>query len=147
MEEPELVKFLVVEDDDLDFKMLMRTLKKLRINNPVIRAYDGIDALEILKGEHSVESISLPYIILLDINMPKMNGHDFLKELRCDENLKRSVVFILTTSAECSDLKAAYDRNVAGYILKNDASDSFLNAITMIDAYIHVVQVPCKGVV
>lgn len=142
MKETETVQFLVVEDDDLDFKILTRSFKKLRLANPIIRAMDGSDALDILKGDNGKEKLQQPYIILLDINMPKMNGLEFLKVMRADDNIKHSIVFILTTSNADSDLYQAYENNIAGYIIKKDPENGFMDAIKMIDSYWRVVQLP-----
>ena len=85
----------------------------------LLHAVDGSDAWDMLKGENGKEKLSpLPRFILLDINMPKMNGLEFLKKLRSDEELRKITVFILTTSNDDSDRKEAYKYNVAGYILK-----------------------------
>ena len=116
---PERVGVLLVEDDELDVEAIRRLFKKHNIDNPLYRASSGVDALEILRGENR-EKLSPPYILLVDINMPTMNGLEFLKEVRNDKDLKESIAFVLTTSARDSDLASAYELNVAGYFLKDD---------------------------
>jgi len=116
----EVVNVLVVEDDEIDVEFLMRLFKKEDIKNPIHHARNGIEALEIIRGQNNKEKVSKPFIILLDINMPLMNGMELLEELRRDENLKDSIVFILTTSPREEDKINAYKLNVAGYFLKQD---------------------------
>lgn len=132
------VTIFIVDDDDVDVLGIERALKKLRIANPTIRAKDGIEALELLRKK----AIAKPYIILLDINMPRMGGIDFLKELRADEDLCGSVVFILTTSSDDQDKMLAYKKNVAGYIVKKQVGESFLNIVDMLGHYWRVVELP-----
>ena len=102
------VQLLHVEDDDLCIMGLARAFKAAKIANPVSFAHDGIDALEMLRGTNGRGRLPRPYLILLDLNMPRMGGVEFLKELREDDDLKRSIVFIMTTSAAEED-KAAHD--------------------------------------
>ncbi len=134
--------FLLVEDDDVELMILKRSLKKLKIANPVIVAHDGIEALSILRGEGDLGSIQKPYIILLDLNMPRMNGIEFLDEIRKDPKLCRAVVFVLTTSNAEQDKVKAYDKHVAGYIVKSNAGESFMDALDMLDRYWRVVELP-----
>jgi len=142
MSNPDTVTFLVVEDDDLDYKVLTRTFKNLNIDNPIIRAYDGMDALEKLTGTNNQDKITKPYIILLDINMPRMNGLEFLQEIRNNEELSDSVVFILSTSNSDADVHTAYQNHISGYILKTDPADGFMEAISMIGAFWRIVKLP-----
>lgn len=109
----------LVEDDEVDTEAVRRALKKADIGNPFISASDGVEALEILMGNHSIK-IEQPCIMLLDINMPRMNGLQLLEELRKDASLKRNVVFMLTTSALEDDKRAAYESQAAGYVLKEN---------------------------
>ena len=138
------VTFLLVEDDDIDITALKRALKKAKFANPVRIARDGIEALDILRGTNDQERIESPYLILLDINMPRMNGIEFLKEMRADETLKSDIVFVLTTSSAEEDIVSAYNYNVAGYILKSNAAQSFQTAIDMLDSYWKVVEFPVE---
>ena len=136
------VTIVLVEDDDGDAKALDRAFKKAKIVNPICRAIDGIDALQLLRGENGGVPIPRPYILLVDINMPRMNGIDFVKAIRDDPELKSSVAFILTTSKREEDRMAAYHLNVAGYIVKETAGSDFLCLIELMDCYWRVVELP-----
>ena len=127
---------LLVEDDDIDAMIVQRAFKKLRIINPIVRAKDGIVALDLLRNA----SVSRPYIILLDLNMPRMGGLEMLKELRSDEVLKNNVVFVLTTSKDDEDKFAAYSQNIAGYILKENLQDGFDELVKLLDHYWRIVD-------
>lgn len=137
-----VVTLLIVEDDEVDLMGIHRALKDLKIKNPTIRAKDGLEALDILQGNNGHEKLAKPYIVLLDLNMPRMNGVQFLEAIRQDEELKRSVVFVLTTSDSDKDITKAYTHNVAGYIVKSDAKDSFREAVSLLDVYWTIVQLP-----
>ncbi|WP_282609702.1 response regulator [Pelagibius sp. Alg239-R121] len=136
------VTFLLVEDDEVDVKAIKRSLLELRIANPLIVARDGREALEHLRGQNGREKIVSPFLILLDLNMPRMNGLEFLAELRSDRELNTSVVFVLTTSRDERDRLSAYEKHVAGYIVKSNVADSFAEAMKLIDHYWRVVEFP-----
>ncbi|HEY4619215.1 MAG TPA: response regulator [Flavobacterium sp.] len=120
-----LVNILLVEDDEIDVMNVKRAFSKNNIKNPLFVAGNGVEALEMLKSV----IIPLPRIIILDINMPKMNGIEFLKVLREDEKLKNISVFVMTTSNEDSDKIDAYNLNVAGYILKPLSFEKFISSV------------------
>ena len=136
------LKILLIEDDDIDVMSIKRILKKKSIVNELVVAKDGIEALDILRGSNGTEKISPPKIILLDLNMPRMNGLEFLEEIRNDEILQSSIVFVLTTSNSDEDKCNAYKKNIAGYILKSNISDQFMEAITMLNLYWKIVEFP-----
>ncbi len=104
-------KILLVEDDELDVISVGRTLKQFGSDYELLTAYNGIEALQILKE-------NVPDVILLDLNMPKMNGIEFLKVLRNDVKLKHLRVFIMTTSAEMADRTMTESLGISGYIIK-----------------------------
>lgn len=136
------VTFLLVEDDEVDIKAIERSLRELKICNPLVIARDGREALEHLRGQNDREKISSPFLILLDLNMPRMNGLEFLAELRSDPELNTSVVFVLTTSKDDRDRLSAYEKHVAGYIVKSNVANSFSEAMKLIDHYWRVVELP-----
>ncbi|MCP3673062.1 MAG: response regulator [Gammaproteobacteria bacterium] len=132
------VELLLIEDDDIDAKAIQRSMKKLKIANRLHRAKDGIEALEMLRNG----DINKPFLILLDINMPRMNGLDFLEEIRGDNSLKDTIVFMLTTSKAEEDRVAAFEHNVAGYMVKSDLEDGFASALELVGHYWRIVEMP-----
>jgi CheY-like chemotaxis protein len=136
------VTILLVDDDKIDLMAARRSFRELKIANPVIEAHNGIEALEYLRGENGREKVPLPFLVLLDLNMPRMGGLEFLDVLRGDELLRGTLVFVMTTSAAEQDRARAYDKNVAGYVLKHRAGQSFLEAISVLDHYWRVIEFP-----
>ena len=132
------VSLLLIEDDDIDAMYIMRDFKKRKIGNPFVRAVDGIDALEKLRSG----KIDRPYIILLDLQMPRMNGIEFLEELRKDESLSDSVVFVLTTSKDEQDIVSSYENHIAGYFVKEEPGEGFLSIIELLDGYWRLAHLP-----
>lgn len=110
---------LLVEDDELDVISVKRSLNKLELPYELYTAYNGIEALEMLDGTGGRRPMDpLPNIILLDINMPKMNGIEFLKVLRHDRRFSHIKVFIMTTSGESNDREAMEELGISGYLMK-----------------------------
>jgi CheY-like chemotaxis protein len=144
MLQPRTAQLLHVEDDDLCIMGMARAFKSAKIANPISFAHNGIDALEMLRGTNGRGRLPRPYLILLDLNMPRMGGIEFLEELRKDEDLKRSIVFIMTTSGSDKDKVNAYDLGVAGYILKTNPANAFLETTTLLDTYWRVVEFPAR---
>ena len=142
MLEPRTAHLLHVEDDDLCLMGLERAFKAAKIANPIHFALDGIEALEMLRGTNGRARLPRPFIVLLDLNMPRMDVIEFLKEVRKDEELKKSIVFIMTTSNADEDKVAAYNLGVAGYILKSNPANAFLEATALLDTYWRVVEFP-----
>lgn len=126
-----LVNILLVEDDEVDIMNVQRAFKKNSINNPLYIARNGMEALEMLRGKQ----VPMPQIVILDINMPKMNGIEFLQEVRQDPELKQISVFVMTTSNEDSDKVNAYNLNVAGYILKPLSFEKFISSVATLNSY------------
>ncbi|MCS6240177.1 response regulator [Shewanella baltica] len=133
------VTILLVDDDDVDYMAVQRAMRQLRLLNPLVRARDGIEALAILT---SLDTIKGPYLILLDLNMPRMNGFEFLERIRSDPSLSSSVVFMLTTSSTDEDRMKAYSHHVAGYMVKTDIKDGFNNIFNMLEGYWRIVELP-----
>ena len=129
---------LLVEDDDIDAMSVQRAFKRMKIANPIVRAKDGIEALEILlKG-----GVEQPYLILLDLNMPRMGGLELLDTIRNNPQLELSVVFVLTTSKDDEDKIKAYKNHVAGYIVKEKLDEGFEQLVQMLDHYWRLVELP-----
>lgn len=135
------INILLVEDDEVDVMNVKRAFQKNNLTNPIYHAGNGIEALKILRGE-SGEDVPLPRIILLDLNMPRMGGIEFLHELRKDEKLKNLSVFVMTTSNEDKDKIDAYNLNVAGYILKPLSMESFVSAVSILKNYWTLCEYP-----
>ncbi|MFD1158062.1 response regulator [Roseovarius aestuarii] len=133
---------LHVEDNELDAMALRRAFGKLEISLPLARAKNGVEALEKLQQNAGEQHQGAQTVILLDINMPRMNGHEFLKELRGDPTLRHTPVFVLTTSDRPSDIRKAYDKNVAGYIVKPVSSGKFLERIKHWADFLSVIEPP-----
>ena len=136
MRSSKVVTILLVEDDEIDVKALRWAFDKLKIANPLVVAHDGVEAWEIL------QDLPRPYLIITDINMPRMNGIELLRKIRQSEHHRDAIVFALTTSNDEQDKIDAYQLNVAGYMLKTDMGTSFQRAIALIDNYWKVVEFP-----
>ena len=139
---PNMVTVLLVDDDKIDAMAVKRSFRELKIANPVVEAGDGIVALERLRGQNGYEKLPSPCLVLLDLNMPRMGGIEFLEELRQDPELRSTLVFVMTTSAAEEDRLRAYDKNVAGYVLKHRLGQSFLQAISILEHYWRVIEFP-----
>lgn len=139
---PGLPTVLLVDDDEVDVMAITRAFKTLRIANPIVTARDGIEALDVLRGTNGRDQLSAPYLVLLDLNMPRMTGAEFLTELRDDPALCQTIVFVMTMSVATGDRVRAYHKNVAGYVLKQGSERSFINSIAMLHHYWSMVQFP-----
>ena len=106
---------LLIEDDELDVISVKRTLSKLGFKYELFIAYNGKEALEFLNAKPKAQ---LPEVILLDLNMPKMNGIEFLQAIRNQSRYNEIKVFVMTTSNEASDRSKAEDLGISGYIIK-----------------------------
>lgn len=134
--EDKLLNILLIEDDSVDVMNVQRAFKKNNITNPLHIAFNGVEALNMLRGTNGKPKLNpMPRIILLDINMPKMNGLEFLRELRNDPELRSISVFVMTTSNDDQDKIEAYSLNVAGYILKPLSFEKFVNAVCILNSY------------
>ncbi len=140
--ERQVVHVLLIDDDDVDVMAVKRAFRKAKIANPLHIARDGLEGLALLRGEDGHDPIPRPYIIVLDLNMPRMDGLEFLTALREDPEHRGAVVFVLTTSKADEDRAASYDKNVAGYIVKSDVGEGFLNVTQLLDSYWRVVLLP-----
>ncbi len=132
------ITIFLIDDDDVDFMAVKRSMVQLGLTNPLVRARDGIEALDMLHNKH----VKTPYLILLDLNMPRMNGLELLEHIRDDDELSMAVIFVLTTSAADEDKFAAYSHHVAGYIVKSSLRKGFVNLFDMLQQYCSVVELP-----
>src|SRR6478735_3308374 len=138
------LNILLVEDDSLDVMNVQRAFRKSNVTNPLYVASDGVEALQMLRGTHPSKP-RLPEerrLILLDLNMPRMNGIEFLHALREDPDLCSNTVIVLTTSDEERDKVEAYKLNVAGYILKPVTLSAFVEIMGALNKYWTVSELP-----
>jgi CheY-like chemotaxis protein len=138
-----MLNILLVEDDALDVMNVQRAFKKNNITNPLYVAGNGLEALDMLRGVGGPPEVPEERrLILLDLNMPKMNGIEFLHELRADPALRLIPVIVLTTSGEDRDKVEAYQMNVAGYILKPVTLAHFIETMATLNKYWTLSEVP-----
>jgi CheY-like chemotaxis protein len=133
------LNILLVEDDQVDVMNVKRAFEKNRIANPLFVAGDGIDALQMLRDRIVPGDRRL---VLLDLNMPRMNGIEFLRELRGDAALQHTPVVVLTTSNDERDKIEAYNLNVAGYLLKPVTFINFVELMAALNKYWSLVELP-----
>lgn len=136
------VQIVLIDDDTVDVEGIGRALKKRRISNPITVFRDGIEALEGLRRTGPGALVRKPFMILLDLNMPRMGGLEFLAELRRDERLRDTVVFVLTTSSSDRDKLGSYALNIAGYMVKSRVGDDFMDMLQLLGWYWRIVELP-----
>jgi len=129
---------LLVEDDSVDAMTVKRAFKDLKVLNSLVHTTNGEEALAYLRDESNKK----PCVILLDLNMPKMNGIEFLKIVKADDALKKIPVVVLTTSKEESDIVDSFKLSVAGYIVKPVDYKKFVEAIRAIELYWTLSELP-----
>jgi len=129
---------LLVEDDSVDAMTVRRAFKDLKVLNPLVHSINGEEALAYLTDRSNEK----PCVILLDLNMPKMNGAEFLKVVKGDADLRKIPVIVLTTSREESDIVQSFQLSVAGYIVKPVDYRNFVEAIRTIDLYWTLSELP-----
>jgi CheY-like chemotaxis protein len=137
--EDRALKVLLVEDDQVDVMNVQRAFRKSHILNPLVVAADGEEALQLLRNGTVPPSRLL---VLLDLNMPRMSGLEFLRQLRQDNDLKHLPVVVLTTSDDERDRIEAYKLNVAGYIVKPVTFLNFMEAMATLNKYWELVELP-----
>lgn len=140
----QVINILLVEDDEVDVMNVQRAFKKYKITNPLYIAANGLEALAMLRSQNG-KPPQVPEsrrLVLLDLNMPKMNGLEFLQELRKDKQLKSTPVVVLTTSDEDKDRIEAYNLNIAGYILKPVTFSNFAEVMITLNKYWALCEMP-----
>ena len=139
MLEKKILHILLVEDDEVDVMNVRRSFDKNKITNPLYVAFNGIQALEMLRMGEVPKNRRL---VLLDLNMPRMNGIEFLRELRKDSELRSIPVVVLTTSDAEKDKIEAFDLNVAGYLVKPVTFPGFAELMATLNKYWTLVDMP-----
>jgi CheY-like chemotaxis protein len=133
------LNLILIEDDDIDVMNVRRALERAHVTNPLFVAHNGVEGLELLRSNEVPRDRRL---VLLDLNMPKMNGIEFLREVRKDAALRATPVVVLTTSDDDRDKVQAYDLNVAGYLLKPVTFVNFVDVMTALNKYWALVELP-----
>jgi CheY-like chemotaxis protein len=134
-----VINILLIDDDEVDVMTVKRAFARANISNPIYVATNGLEGLEMLRKD------AIPArrrLVLLDINMPKMNGIEFLRELRSDPELQHVTVVALTTSNADRDRVEAYKLNVAGYLLKPVTFQQFAEVMATINKYWALMEMP-----
>ena len=134
-----LLNILLVEDDDVDVMNVRRAFQRAHVSNPLHVASNGLEALDLLRGD------TIPLgrrLVLLDLNMPRMNGIEFLRAIRADDELRSLPVVVLTTSNDERDKVDAYNLNVAGYLLKPVTFGDFVDLMAALNKYWMLVEMP-----
>ncbi|WP_157270947.1 response regulator [Azohydromonas aeria] len=139
MTDPRVLSILLVDDDEVDVMNVKRAFKKANLTNPLFTAENGLQALQMLRDGQVGQGRLL---VLLDLNMPRMNGIEFLRELRSDPALRATSVVVLTTSNEDQDKVEAYNLNVAGYLLKPVTFSTFVDLMVTLQKYWTLVEMP-----
>lgn len=133
---------LLIDDDDVACESVIRSFKKYNLPMKIVAAHDGMEALDILHNKHPDKSIERPFITLLDLNMPRMNGFEFLEVVRDDEELKSVVIFVLTTSDDHNDRIRAYQKQIAGYMVKSEVGPQFSKLANLLTEYNQTINLP-----
>jgi len=137
------VEILLVEDHIPDQRLTQRAFSKSKLANNLHIAIDGVEAMAFLRKEIGFENVPTPHLILLDLNMPRKDGREVLRELAADDDLKRIPVVVLTTSSDERDLLEAYGLQCNAYIVKPVSFSKFSEAIRVIEEHwFMVVRVP-----
>lgn len=134
------LQVLLIEDDDVASEAVIRSLARVAPDISVVWAEHGQEGLDIIEGRHPDKSITGPFIVLLDLNMPVMNGFEFLEQTRMSKAFKDLVIFILTTSNQDTDRSKAYHQNVAGYMVKSAVGPQFSKLANLLNAYCSAVE-------
>ena len=129
---------LLVDDDSTDVLLFQRALKRLEITSPVVRSSDGVEALEYLMNPTKKR----PWIVLSDLNTPKMSGLDFLRKIKAHKALKRTIVIILSGSSAERDIEECFRLGAAGYITKPTDYEHLLDMIRTLHNYWTLSEIP-----
>lgn len=137
----ENVDILIVEDDEIDAEAVRRSFRKHNLSNRLFHARYGTDALQMMRGQGDGAGLKAPVILIVDVNMPQMNGIEFLQRLRQDPDYVRTTAFMLSTSRREADIAAAYRLGIGGYFLK----DNLEEFVGMLGIYLHINKFMQRG--
>ncbi|MCB9948232.1 MAG: response regulator [Rhodospirillaceae bacterium] len=139
---------LLVEDDEVDRMAVRRALRERGIQAEIVEAHDGQEALNMLAGISDRTPPGRPFIVLLDLNMPRVDGISFLQRLRQDDTFnahRHTVVFVMTTSRSQDDIQRAYEQGISGYLVKSDYDESLSRIATLLSDFESVVEFPAPN--
>jgi CheY-like chemotaxis protein len=138
------LSILLIEDDDVAAESVTRSLRKISPEIHIITAENGKVGLDIIQNKIPERMIKTPYIVLLDLNMPVMSGHEFLEEIRSSNEFNDIVVFVLTTSDDDRDRTQAYNHNIAGYMVKSAVGPQFSKLSALLYAYKQAIELSLR---
>ncbi len=147
MDKATVVDILLVEDNPRDAELIVRSIRKQSVANPISVVEDGAAALDFIfcRGEYADRDISVqPKVVLLDLKLPKVNGLEVLKAIKSDEHTRAIPVVIVTSSQEDPDVKTAYALGANSYVVKPVSSDAFIDAMSKLGLYWLLVNKPPK---
>ncbi len=130
---------LLVDDDEVAVMAFERAVEQQGVSIPLTIVRDGDEAMEVLTDPARA---TIPFVVVLDLNMPRMNGHDVIAQIRADPELRSTIIFVLTTSDDPKDIARAHEKNVAGYIVKEDAYRSIATTVGLLIVYLQNVTLP-----
>jgi len=137
------IEILLVEDNPADARLTLEGFKVAKVRNKITVVEDGVEALAYLRGEGAYAHVTLPDLILLDLNMPKKNGHEVLAEIKADEQLKRIPVLVFTVSSANQDIMEAYNLHASAFISKPIDFDEFLRIVySLTEFWLTIVKLP-----
>jgi chemotaxis family two-component system response regulator Rcp1 len=137
------IEILLVEDNQGDVRLIQEALHEGKVRNSLSVVRDGAEALDYLRKQGQYKKSARPCLVLLDLNLPKKNGFEVLKEIKADENLKRIPIVVLTTSQSEQDILKSYDLNANAYVSKPVDFHDFLSAVKAIeDFWLEIVKLP-----
>lgn len=135
----EKVSILLVDDDEIDIRTMLRAFRKLNLEESVTVARNGRSALMALRGAGGQSRLRRPCLVLLDLKMPRMGGLQVLEELRKDPEIRDTIVFVFSTSCADSDKRAAFGYNVAAYLVKTQDDEK---ALDLVSRYLRIAEFP-----
>jgi chemotaxis family two-component system response regulator Rcp1 len=139
----EPLQILMVEDNPGDARLALEALKDSKVHNVLYHVWDGVEAMRFLRRQAEYTDVSLPDLVLLDLNLPRKDGHEVLKEMKDDAELRLIPVVVLTTSAAERDLVKSYGLHANAYIVKPIGLDQFVEVVQAIEEFwLSIVKLP-----
>jgi CheY-like chemotaxis protein len=142
------IKILLVEDDDGHARLIERNLRKVNLANPIDRVRDGLEALDYLRNEGAFTDrhrYARPRLVLLDINMPRMDGVEVLERIKADEQLRSLPVIILTSTDNQAEIDRCYNVGASGYVAKPVNIGSLGEKLQRLGMFLEIVELPAVG--